>query len=397
MIEYLPIAIIVALFAAVALLGLIDRRKRRTLDRFPPLSFIIPCYNDADTVGETVASIYEVCGPGTDVILADDASTDGGRDRLEELRRRYGFTLVLNPRNKGKSRTLNDQIHLAKHDVIVFADADLIVNERSLRDALARLENPTVGAVSCPYAPQNSGVIPLMQHIEYNMLSFIQGAYNCFSAIALWGGFIVVRKEAFLAAGAFSPNAITEDMDLAFKLNEIGWRVEQSFCPVRTYVPETLRKWYKQKIRWSSGGLQCFTKHYRVWAKNPLHLVFISSYCVLLTFAVLELGRDIVLWDRMLAYLNSLNERESLGLSLRLTGLRYGALLTADLAWRLSFTALSLPFVWPLVKSWRRIHLALLAVPFSILYIPVFTVTSLIGAAHYLRRRRELLAASRAW
>jgi cellulose synthase/poly-beta-1,6-N-acetylglucosamine synthase-like glycosyltransferase len=229
------------------------------------------------------------------------------------------------------------------------------------------------------------------------MLSFIQGAYNCFSAIALWGGFIVIKRQAFVKAGEFSLNAMTEDMDLAFKLNETGWRVEQSFYPVRTYVPDTLGKWYKQKIRWSSGGLQCFLKHYRVWAKNPLHLVFICSYCVLLTFVVIDMGKDIVLWDRILTYLSSLDDRETLSSSLRLTGLRYGAYFVADLTWRLSFTALSLPFVWPLVSSLRRIYLGFLIVPFSVLYIPVFSVTCILGAAYFLRRRRELRTALRAW
>lgn len=397
MIQYLSIIIVVLLFAAVAVLGFIDRRKHRALEKLPALSFIVPCYNDADTVGETIASIYEVYGPDADLIVADDGSTDGSRELLERLQRRYGFFLAPKQRNSGKSKTLNDQFRRAKHDIIVFVDADLIVNERSLNDAVARLQDTTVGAVSCPYAPQNTGVIPLMTHIEYNMLSFIQGAYNCFSAIALWGGFIVIKRQAFVKAGEFSLNAMTEDMDLAFKLNETGWRVEQSFYPVRTYVPDTLGKWYKQKIRWSSGGLQCFLKHYRVWAKNPLHLVFICSYCVLLTFVVIDMGKDIVLWDRILTYLSSLDDRETLSSSLRLTGLRYGAYFVADLTWRLSFTALSLPFVWPLVSSLRRIYLGFLIVPFSVLYIPVFSVTCILGAAYFLRRRRELRTALRAW
>ena len=398
MIQYLPVVIIVVLFGTVAGLGYVDRRKKRDLDALPSVSFIVPCYNDGDTVGQTLASIYEVCGPGTDVIVADDGSRDGGCETLERLRERYRFTLVHNRRNVGKSKTLNDHFHLAKHDIIVFADADMVVNRRSLHDAVARLQaGRKVGAVSCPYAPQNSSIIPLMQHIEYNMLSFIQGAYNCFSAIALWGGFIVIKRQAFLDAGGFTLNAITEDMDLAFKLNEVGWRVEQSFFPVRTHVPGTLKQWYKQKIRWSSGGFQCFIKHYRIWVKNPLHVMFVCSFCVLLSFAALNMGKDIVMWDRILAYFHSLNDRTTLGMSLRLTTLHYGIPIVTDLMWRMSFTLLSLPFVWPLVSSVKRIHLALLVVPFSIVYVPLFSAISLCGAVHFLFRRRELLTASRAW
>ncbi len=397
MVEYLPLATIVALFLVVAILGFLDRRKRRVVGAAPPLSFVVPCYNDAESVGQTLASIYAVCGPHTDVIVADDGSSDGSRELLETLRMRRGFTLVCNDRNVGKSRTLNERFRLARHDVIVFVDADVIVNERSLHDVVARLADPRVGAVSCPYVPENSGVIPLMQHIEYNMLSFIQGAYNCFSAIALWGGFIVIRKQAFLDAGGFTPNAITEDMDLAFKLNEAGWRVEQSFLPVRTYVPDTLNKWYRQKLRWSAGGTQCFVKHYKVWLKNPLHVLFVFSYCILLTAAAAKLGKDLVLWRDMLGYLKSLDGQQTLALSLRVTGLVYGVHVLSALGWRLSFTALSVPFVWPLVRSLKRLHRLLLAVPYSVFYVPLFSLISLLGLVSFLRRRRILQTAARAW
>jgi cellulose synthase/poly-beta-1,6-N-acetylglucosamine synthase-like glycosyltransferase len=236
-----------------------------------------------------------------------------------------------------------------------------------------------------------------MTHIEYNMLRFVQGAYNYFSAIALWGGFIVVKRDAFVAAGAFSPNAITEDMDLAFKLNEHGWRVEQCATPVRTYVPHTPRGWFKQKIRWSAGGLQCFIKHYRVWMKNPLHILFMSAYCVLMTFAVAELGRDAAVWEAALAQFNQLNAKASVLFSLASTLADYSGKILADVAWRLGFSLFSIPFVLPLAMRSKRAVVLLFAIPFSVFYVPVFTVTSLCGAAHFLRRWRALEGAERAW
>src|SRR5690606_24744668 len=207
-----------------------------------------------------------------------------------------------NPRNLGKSLTLNRVADRARHELIVFVDADVIVNPQALRDALTRLQNPSVAAVSCPYAPQNGGFIPLMQSIEYNMLSFIQGAYNAFSAIALWGGLIDGRRSAISAAGRFTLNASTEDMDLAFRLNERGWRVEQRFVKVRTYVPDTLKGWAKQKIRWSSGGFQCFLAHWRIWLRNPLHILFLFTFCLLTVAGVIDMAREIVLWENILGY-----------------------------------------------------------------------------------------------
>jgi poly-beta-1,6-N-acetyl-D-glucosamine synthase len=395
--NFLPMGIIIAFFLLVAGLGFIDKRKNRPTIKNPEISFIIPCYNDADSVEQTIKSIYEVCDANADVIVIDDCSTDNSREKLSELKNILGFKLILNQSNLGKTKTLNDNFHLTKNNIVIFVDADVIVNRDALNDAIARLMKSGVGAVSCPYRCKNKGFIPLMQTIEYNMLSFVQGAYNVFSAIALWGGFIVIKRKAFLDAEKFSLNAITEDMDLAFKLNKNGWRVEQSFKFIRTYVPETIFGWAKQKIRWSAGGFQCFIKYYRVWLRNPLHLLFLTTFCLLTIFSTFKLGNSIFLWDNIIDYFVKVNRSESIWMSLHLTVMLYGVSIFKKIMVQLSFTLFSLPFVLPLVSTIKQLYLFLLIVPFSIIYIPFFSIISILGATHYLRKRRSLEVANRTW
>ena len=397
MIPYLPLLIIFVLFGIITGLGFIDKRKKRPFAGLPPLSFMVPCYNDFDTVGQTLNSIYDVCGSDASVFVIDDCSTDGSREKLAVLKARHGFTLIFNSSNLGKSKTLNEHFHLTKNNIVVFVDADVIVNRQSLVDAISRLQRSDVGAVSCPYRSANSGLIPLMQTIEYNMLSFIQGAYNLFSAIALWGGFIVIKREAFLNVGGFTLNAITEDKDLAFKLNENGWRVEQSFYPIRTYVPDTFSKWFKQKIRWNSGGFQCFVRYYRVWLKNPLQILFVFSFSTFLILSTLNIGKNLFLWDETIRYFVRLDQSESVWVSLQLTSMKFGVLILKDLIWRIFYTLFSLPFVLPLVSTVKRIYICFLIIPFSIFYVPLLSSISIIGAIYFLQKRRLLNKAIRAW
>jgi biofilm PGA synthesis N-glycosyltransferase PgaC len=397
MLNFLSMAIIITLFLIVAVLGLIDKKKKRNTTNLPKISFMVPCYNDAASVDQTIKSIYEVCDANTDVIVIDDCSTDTSQEKLHQLKKKLGFKLILNQANIGKSKTLNDNFHLTKNDIVVFSDADVIVNKDSLIDAISRLTKSDVGAVSCPYRGENKGFIPLMQTIEYNMLSFVQGAYNVFSAIALWGGFIVIKREAFLDAGKFSLNAITEDMDLAFKLNKNGWRVEQSFKYIRTYVPETINGWFRQKIRWSAGGFQCFMKYYGVWFRNPLHILFLSTFCILTIFSTLKLGNSIFLWDDIIDYFIKVNRYESIWISLQLTVMLYGVSIVKGILFHLYFTLFSLPFVLPLVSTIKQLYLFLIIVPFSIFYVPFFSIISILGAAHYFKKRHSLEAGNRAW
>lgn len=394
---YLPLLIISVLFGIVAGLVFFDKGKKRPFAGLPPLSFMVPCYNDLDSVGQTLNSIYDVCGSDASIFVIDDCSTDGSREKLAVLKARYGFTLIFNSSNLGKSKTLNEHFHLTKNNIVVFVDADVIVNRQSLVDAISRLQSSDVGAVSCPYRSANSGLIPLMQTIEYNMLSFIQGAYNLFSAIALWGGFIVIKREAFLNVGGFTLNAITEDKDLAFKLNENGWRVEQSFYPIRTYVPDTFSKWFRQKIRWNSGGFQCLVRYYRVWLKNPLQILFVFSFSAFLILSTLNIGKNLLLWDETISYFVRLDQSESVWVSLQLTSMKFGVLILKDLIWRICYTLFSLPFVLPLVSTVKRIYICFLIIPFSIFYVPLLSSISIIGAIYFLQKRRLLNKAIRAW
>lgn len=397
MTTYLSVIIIILLFVTIAVLGFVDRRKKRVMGCMPPVSFLVPCYNDAETVGETIKSIYAAYGPESDVIVVDDGSTDESRKTLEQMKAVLGFRLIFNSSNMGKSKTLNTHFPRAKHNIIALVDADVIVSKKPLQDAISRLQAPDVGAVSCPYRSADSGFIPLMQTLEYNMLAFIQGAYNVFSAIAMWGGFIVIRREAFLKAGGFTLNAITEDMDLAFKLNKNGWRVEQSFSPIRTHVPNTFVKWFRQKIRWSSGGLQCFVKYHRVWIKNPLHVLFVVTFCALLTLSSVNIARNIFMIDDIIFHFNMLKGSSSLWNSVLWTFMAFGESIGKDLIWRFCFTLVSLPFVLPLVSTLKRIHMCFLVIPFSMLYVPAFSIVSVMGAFSFLRNRRRLQSAARAW
>jgi cellulose synthase/poly-beta-1,6-N-acetylglucosamine synthase-like glycosyltransferase len=364
----------------------------------PAVTFVVPCYNDVDTVEATIRSIYDVAGGKANVIVVNDCSTDDSGKLLERLAGELGFTLHNNESNLGKSQTLNRVSELVVTEVIVFVDADVIVKEDAFTDAITRLSYERVAAVSCPYVPENKGVIPLMQHIEYSMLTLIQGAYNVFSTIALWGGFVAVKKAAFEQVGRFSTNAITEDMDLALKLNEHGWKVEQSFKPIHTHVPDTFSSWYHQKLRWSSGGAQCIVRHWRVWIKNPIHLFFIFSYFSFMLSMVVGLAQNVMAVGNVVDTFAALHKTYSLLVTLRLTAFAHDGLkLVLGLIMTFAFTFFSVPYVLPLIPSWRKWYVALLAVPFSVLYIPVFSFATIAGVFCYIAKSRKYESKERAW
>lgn len=376
-----------------------DCLRRRKPAGALPLTVVVPCFNDGKTVAATLRSIFAAYPDDLlEVIAINDASSDESLREIEGIAREFPITVVNNRMNTGKAESLNRAIRSAKHEQVLCLDADTLLNRTALNDLLSRLiHRPRVGAVSCPYKPLNGGFLPAMQAIEYSMLRLSQGAGNVTSALALWGGCLMVKKSAFLEAGGFSLNAITEDVDLAFKLNRCGWKVEQSFVFVQTEVPSRWKSWVRQKIRWTSGGCQCFFRYPGVWLRNPLQMLFIFSYTAL-TFAGLHgLTANTSLFN-ILEQVAALVESDlPLDTVWQITQAAYGPVLLTHLLTGAGFSLFSLVYVLPTISRIRDGLRLMLIIPFSLGYFPLYLLVSLVGFSFWFIKLRQTPQEERAW
>jgi glycosyltransferase involved in cell wall biosynthesis len=105
----------------------------------PRVSVIIPCYNAAPYIAETLDSVLGQAWANIEIVVVDDGSTDGG-DAIIERFTKHGVKLT-RQQNRGQTAALNLGLSYASGDFIQYLDADDLIDSNKISLQMARLEN----------------------------------------------------------------------------------------------------------------------------------------------------------------------------------------------------------------------------------------------------------------
>lgn len=183
----------------------------------PVISVIVPSYNHRRFLPERIDSILNQTRTDFELILLDDASTDGSGDYLEQVATQTGARCIRNDRNTGSPfAQWNRGVQEAQGDFIWIAESDDVADHRFLERMMEAIEpEQTIGLVSCrsnrideeghELPPTSPDDFADATHCDTDFRMSGHKMLTDHMYVTNWiisASAVVFRREAYLAAGS---------------------------------------------------------------------------------------------------------------------------------------------------------------------------------------------------
>lgn len=275
----------------------------RVLPDTPPVSVLIPCFNEGENAEETISHALRLDYPEFEVIAINDGSRDNTGEVLDRLAARHPRLRVVHlAQNQGKAMALQAGSLLAKHEYLICIDGDALLDPHAAHWMVRHfVADASVAAVTGnPRIRNRSTLLGRVQVGEFSsIVGMIKRAQRTFGRLFTVSGVITAfRRSAVHRVGYWSPDMMTEDIDITWKLQRAGWDVRfEPNALVWILMPETLAGLWKQRLRWACGGAQVLLKNLDVLARpNQNHLwPLMAELCLSLVWSYL-MALLCVLW-----------------------------------------------------------------------------------------------------
>ena len=153
-----------------------DTARRLGIFQLPEnflLSVVIPVFNEVNTI-ENVIHRVRSSGLPIEIILVDDGSRDGTREKLKNLEQQSDIRIILHEKNRGKGAALKTGFQHAKGDIVVIRDADMEYDPQDFRYLIQPIIEGEADVVyGTRYGHQDRPVAPLWHYCVNRFISLL--------------------------------------------------------------------------------------------------------------------------------------------------------------------------------------------------------------------------------
>lgn len=273
-------------------------------DYYPSVSFIVAAFNEEDCIEKKILNSLEQLYPSDKIEFI--FITDGSNDATPDIVRKYSSVQLLHStERKGKTAALNRAVLHASNEILIFSDANTILNKEASSNIAKHYFDKIVGGVA-----GEKKVITLESDEEnaansegfyWKYESFLKKLDSeFFTVVGAAGELFSVRKNLYEPV---APEVILDDFIISMKIAQKGYRIIYEPSAFAMELPSfSIEDEKKRKVRISAGGFQSiamlpealfFWKHIKLsflyishrvlrWTLSPLCLILalISNFAL---------------------------------------------------------------------------------------------------------------------
>lgn len=361
----------ILLYMLVKLKELFVKPVRRQLPpdkRLPDVTLFITAFNEEEVVDEKMRNCLGLDYPADKlhIVWTTDGSNDSTNQRLENWPQ---ATVHFQPLRQGKTAAMTRGMMLVDTPLVVFTDANTMLNREAIREIVRAFEDPKVGCVAGEKriaVQEKDGAAAGGEGIYWKYESTLKALdARLYSAVGAAGELFAVRRELFTV---MEPDTLLDDFILSLRIAMQGYKI--AYC-TQAYAIESgsadMREEQKRKVRIAAGGLQS------IWRLRELLNPF--RYGVL-TFQYVS--HRVLRWSLAPVLLFALLP---LNIAILLVGgspVCYGTILALQLLFYIMGG-------WGYYLSTRQVKNKLLFIPYYFLFMNI----NVMKGVNYLRKRKE--------
>lgn len=235
----------------------------------PAVTLFITAYNEEDIIDNKMRNSLELDYPvdKLNIVWVTDGSNDNSNEKLKNWSQ---ATVFFQPERQGKTAAMNRGVKLVDTPLIIFTDANTMLNQEAVKEIVLAFTDPQVGCVAGEkrIAVQDkdsaaAGGEGIYWKYESTLKKWDSELY---SAVGAAGELFAVRKELF---EEMESDTLLDDFILSLRIAMKGYKI--AYCS-NAYAVESasadMKEEEKRKVRIAAGGLQS------IWRLRPLLNIF---------------------------------------------------------------------------------------------------------------------------
>lgn len=276
---YIGYGIVISLLAR-----LFPARTQRTEDKEPAVSLIVAAWNEADWIEQKAENMLALDYPAgkMQIIFVTDGSDDGTPEKLQKYADR--FTLLHENKRAGKIAAMERAVTYAENPILIFSDANAMLNEQAVRNIVKHYEDAKVGAVAGEkriIMEEEESASGAGEGLYWKYESYLKARdYEFYSVVGAAGELFSVRRRLYQPV---EPDTLLDDFIISLRVAAQGYRVAyapDAYASERPSADSSAE--LKRKVRISAGGLQSVVRlshllnpfgQFRLWFQYVSHRV----------------------------------------------------------------------------------------------------------------------------